>query len=82
MKHNEIYSAAELTAFIHEVGFLPLLDSGISGFRRLGLSVASGGPISVTIPGARGRTSFRWHSGAWCGASREHADEGIREEGP
>ena len=32
MKHNEIYSAAQLTAFIHEVGFLPLLDSGISGF--------------------------------------------------
>ena len=32
MKHNEIYSAAQLTAFIHEVGFLPLLDSGICGF--------------------------------------------------
>ena len=32
MKHDEIYSAAQLTAFIQEVGFLPLLDSGISGF--------------------------------------------------
>ena len=32
MKHNEIYSAAQLTAFIQEVGFLPLLDSGIQGF--------------------------------------------------
>ena len=32
MKHNEIYTAAQLTAFIHEVGFLPLLDSGIPGF--------------------------------------------------
>ena len=32
MKHDEIYSAAQLTAFIHEVGFLPLLDSGIRGF--------------------------------------------------
>ena len=32
MKHDEIYSAAQLTAFIQEVGFLPLLDSGIPGF--------------------------------------------------
>ena len=32
MKHDEIYSAAQLTTFIQEVGFLPLLDSGISGF--------------------------------------------------
>ncbi len=32
MKHDEIYSAAQLTAFIHEVGFLPLLDCGIRGF--------------------------------------------------
>ena len=32
MKHNEIYSAAQLTAFIQEVGFLPLLVSGIQGF--------------------------------------------------
>ena len=32
MKHDEIYSAAQLTVFIHEVGFLPLLDSGIRGF--------------------------------------------------
>ena len=32
MKHGEIYSAAQLTAFIHKVGFLPLLDSGIRGF--------------------------------------------------
>ena len=31
MKHNEIYSAAQLTAFIQEVGLLPLLDSGIPG---------------------------------------------------
>jgi hypothetical protein len=31
MKHDEICSAAQLTAFIHEVGFLPLLDSGIRG---------------------------------------------------
>ena len=32
MKHNEIYSAAQLMAFIQEVGFLPLLDSGIQGY--------------------------------------------------
>ena len=32
MKHPEIYNAAQLSAFIQEVGFLPLLDSGIPGF--------------------------------------------------
>ena len=32
MKHKEIYSAAQLMDFIREVGFLPLLDSGIRGF--------------------------------------------------
>lgn len=32
MKKKEIYSAAQLTDYIHEVGFLPLLYSGISGF--------------------------------------------------
>ena len=32
MKHDEIYSAAQLTAFIQEVGFLPLLDSDIQGY--------------------------------------------------
>lgn len=32
MKKREIYSAAQLTDYIHEVGFLPLLYSGISGF--------------------------------------------------
>ena len=32
MSNNEIYNAAQLTAFIHEVGFLPLLNSGIPGF--------------------------------------------------
>ena len=32
MKHDEIYTAAQLTAFIHEVGFLPLLNSGVRGF--------------------------------------------------
>ena len=32
MRNKEIYSAAQLTAYIHEVGFLPLLDSGIPGF--------------------------------------------------
>jgi len=30
--NNEIYSAAQLTAFIQQVGFLPLLDSGIRGY--------------------------------------------------
>ena len=29
---NEIYSAAQLMAYIQEVGFLPLLDSGIRGY--------------------------------------------------
>jgi len=29
MDRQEIYSAAGLTAYIQEVGFLPLLDSGI-----------------------------------------------------
>ena len=32
MIHKEIYSAAMLIEFIHEVGFLPLLDSGINGY--------------------------------------------------
>lgn len=32
MTHPEIYSAAQLTEFIHEIGFLPLLDSGIEGY--------------------------------------------------
>ena len=32
MKKREIYSAALLTDYIHQVGFLPLLDSGVRGF--------------------------------------------------
>ena len=32
MKHREIYSAAGLIEYIQEMGFLPLLDSGIEGF--------------------------------------------------
>ncbi|MCF0244458.1 MAG: hypothetical protein HUK06_06765 [Bacteroidaceae bacterium] len=32
MKHPNIYSATTLTEFIHEIGFLPLLDSGICGY--------------------------------------------------
>lgn len=32
MTHPEIYSATTLTKFIHEIGFLPLLDSGIQGY--------------------------------------------------
>jgi len=32
MDRREIYSAAGLTAYIQEVGFLPLLDSGVRGF--------------------------------------------------
>ncbi|MCF0244770.1 MAG: hypothetical protein HUK06_08335 [Bacteroidaceae bacterium] len=32
MKHPDIYSATILAAFIHEIGFLPLLDSGIRGY--------------------------------------------------
>lgn len=32
MNHPEIYSAALLTEFIHEIGFLPLLGSGIDGY--------------------------------------------------
>ena len=32
MKDAEIYSSAALTAYIHEVGFLPLLSSGVYGF--------------------------------------------------
>ena len=37
MKRRDIYSAAGLEAYIEEVGFLPLLSSGIDGFlpRRL-----------------------------------------------
>ena len=27
-----IYSCAQLIKYVHEVGFLPLLDSGIRGF--------------------------------------------------
>ena len=32
MRHNEIYTAAQLMELIQHVGFLPLLDSGIHGF--------------------------------------------------
>ncbi len=32
MRHNEIYTAAQLMELIQRVGFLPLLDSGIHGF--------------------------------------------------
>ena len=32
MKHQEIYSQAQLMELIAEIGFLPLLDSGISGY--------------------------------------------------
>ena len=32
MKRRDIYSAAGLEAYIEEVGFLPLLSSGIDGF--------------------------------------------------
>lgn len=32
MKRGEIFSAAGLTAYIQEVGFLPLLSSGVNGF--------------------------------------------------
>lgn len=32
MKREMIHNATELVDFIHQVGFLPLLDSGISGF--------------------------------------------------
>jgi len=32
MTKREIYSAAQLSAYIQEVGFLPLLDSGIAGY--------------------------------------------------
>ncbi|MCF0218262.1 MAG: hypothetical protein HUK14_00630 [Muribaculaceae bacterium] len=32
MEHPDIYTAAALADFVHEVGFLPLLDGGITGF--------------------------------------------------
>lgn len=32
MNFPEIHSCIELTEFIHQIGFLPLLDSGIAGF--------------------------------------------------
>ena len=32
MEHPDIYTAAALADFVHEVGFLPLLDGGIPGF--------------------------------------------------
>ena len=32
MKHQEIYSQAQLMELIDEIGFLPLLDSGIRGY--------------------------------------------------
>jgi len=32
MKHPEIYQQAQLMELIQEIGFLPLLDSGIAGF--------------------------------------------------
>ena len=32
MGHREIYSCAQLMELIQEMGFLPLLDSGIRGY--------------------------------------------------
>ena len=32
MNTHDIYSAASLTAYIQQIGFLPLLDSGIRGY--------------------------------------------------
>ena len=32
MTNQEIYSQAQLMALISEIGFLPLLDSGIHGY--------------------------------------------------
>ena len=32
MKFSEIHSCSQLTTFVQQVGFLPLLDSGITGF--------------------------------------------------
>ena len=32
MKHPDIYSATTLMTFVQEIGFLPLLDSGIHGY--------------------------------------------------
>ena len=32
MKHREIYNCAQLMELIQEIGFLPLLDSGVRGF--------------------------------------------------
>ena len=32
MRHKDIYSAAQLMELIQQIGFLPLLDSGIRGF--------------------------------------------------
>ena len=32
IEHPEIYSQAQLMQLIQQVGFLPLLDSGISGY--------------------------------------------------
>ena len=32
MRHREIYNSAQLMELIQEIGFLPLLDSGIRGF--------------------------------------------------
>ncbi len=32
MKRREIYSCAQLMELIQEIGFLPLLDSGVRGY--------------------------------------------------
>lgn len=32
MKRHEIYNSAQMIELIQEIGFLPLLDSGISGY--------------------------------------------------
>ena len=32
MRHREIYNSAQLMELIQEIGFLPLLDSGVRGF--------------------------------------------------
>ena len=32
MKHREIYNSVQLMETIQEIGFLPLLDSGIRGY--------------------------------------------------
>jgi len=51
MKQREIYSCAQMMELIQEVGFLPLLDSGIRGYSADGFGQADYETSEMTTRG-------------------------------